>query len=144
VWDIPANQRGVIDAPLGRDPRDRTKFAVREDGRRAITHYRTVESFKNVPTTSRDLPKAASLLRVELETGRTHQIRVHVAAIGNPVIADRTYGPAVKKIGMKRQALHAAELSFEHPINGKKLRFTSPWPDDFRELVARLRAGEAP
>jgi 23S rRNA pseudouridine1911/1915/1917 synthase len=83
-------------------------------------------------------------LRLELETGRTHQIRVHGAAIGHPIIGDQTYGPSVPGLRMKRQALHAAELSFEHPVTGKMLRFASPWPDDFRALAERLRAGEGP
>ncbi len=144
VWGVPVNARGIIDAPLGRDPRARTKFTVRDDGRRAVTHYRAVETFPKILSIATDAPESASLLRLELETGRTHQIRVHAAAIGHPIIGDQTYGPSLPGLRMKRQALHAAELSFEHPVTGKMLRFASPWPDDFRALVERLRAGEAP
>lgn len=144
VFGIPLNAKGVIDAPIGRDPLARTKFAVREDGRRAVTHYRVIETFPKLPASGPDAPASAALLRVELETGRTHQIRVHGAAIGHPIVGDATYGFDLPALQMKRQALHAAELSFEHPTSGKTIRFTSPWPDDFRALVERLRAGEAP
>ncbi|MDQ6824319.1 MAG: RluA family pseudouridine synthase [Candidatus Eremiobacteraeota bacterium] len=129
VVGVPANARGIIDAPIGRDPEARTKFAVREDGRRAVTHYAVQEAFGN-----------AALLRLELETGRTHQIRVHAAAIGHPIVADATYSPDAPSFGMRRQALHAAELDFDHPINGQPLHFAAPWPADFAELIARLRA----
>ena len=128
VWGVPAAARGVIDAPLGRDPDDRTRFAVREDGRRAVTHYAVAEEF---PT--------CSLLSVSLDTGRTHQIRVHCAAIAHPVVGDAVYGPGRPRLGMARQALHAARLRFEHPIFGQPLSFESPWPDDFAALVRRLR-----
>jgi 23S rRNA pseudouridine1911/1915/1917 synthase len=144
VWGIPQNPRGAIDAPIGRDPHARTKFTVREDGRRAVTHYRVIETFERVAQTSRDAPGSAALLRLELETGRTHQIRVHTSAIGHPIIGDDTYGLALPGIGMRRQALHAAELAFAHPVTGKTLRFKAAWPDDFRALVERLRAGDRP
>jgi 23S rRNA pseudouridine1911/1915/1917 synthase len=175
VWDVPTPPHGVIDAPLGRDPRNRLKFAVREDGRRAVTRYRVVEAFTQsqspqartaAPThtagaldagartaaadaaagAQAQAPAAvfAALLRVELETGRTHQIRVHCAAIGHPIVGDATYGDPARVSRMPRQALHAAELEFRHPDTGKLLHFTSPWPEDFRLLVERLRAGGAP
>jgi 23S rRNA pseudouridine1911/1915/1917 synthase len=143
VWGTLPSERGVIDAPIGRDPRERTRFAIREDGRRARTHYQVVEKF-SIARPAHTQAQTAALVRVELETGRTHQIRVHFAAIGNPVIGDATYGPVLPGVRMRRQALHAAELSFGHPVTAEKLRFTSPWPDDFRELVDRLRKGEAP
>ena len=144
VWGIPANPRGVIDAPIGRDPHERTKFAVRDDGRRAVTHYRGVETFDRVAQAGNDAPTSAALLRLELETGRTHQIRVHAGAIGHPIVGDETYGPIVPGLRMRRQALHAAELSFAHPFTGEALRFTAAWPDDLRALYDRLRTGERP
>jgi len=130
VSGVPSNEAGIIDAPIGRDPHARVKFTVREDGRRAITRYRVVETFAE-----------AALLRLELETGRTHQIRVHCAAIGHPVIGDATYAPNAPAFGMRRQALHAAELDFDHPLTGEPLHFRAPWPADFAELIARLRSG---
>ena len=130
VGGVPSNTRGAIDAPIGRDPEERIKFTVREDGRRAVTHYRVQETFG----------ATAALLRLELETGRTHQIRVHMSAIGHPVIADEVYAPHAPAFGMRRQALHAAELTFDHPVSGQPLHFSAPWPADFAELVARLRA----
>lgn len=144
VWGIPSNARGAIDAPIGRDPHARTKFAVREDGRRAVTHYRVIEAFEHVAQTDPDAPASAALLRLELETGRTHQIRVHTSATGHPIVGDETYGPVLVGLGMRRQTLHAAELSFAHPFTGEALLFSSPWPDDFRALVERLRSGERP
>jgi 23S rRNA pseudouridine1911/1915/1917 synthase len=144
VWGIPTNPRGVIEAPIGRDPHARTKFAVREDGRRAVTHYQVVEAFSRIMPADKAAPACAALLRVELETGRTHQIRVHCAAIGHPIIGDEVYGPAYSGVIMKRQALHAAGLAFTHPFTGEHLRFRAPWPDDFASLVSRLHAGGAP
>jgi 23S rRNA pseudouridine1911/1915/1917 synthase len=144
VWGIPKNAKGAIDAPIGRDPHARTKFTVREDGRRAVTHYRVVETFEHIGQASREAPASAALLRLELETGRTHQIRVHVSAIGHPIVGDDTYGPTLPGVAMRRQALHAAELSFAHPFTGEALRFTSAWPEDFRALVERLREGNRP
>jgi len=132
VWGAPANRRGVIDSPIGRDPANPKRFAVREDGRRAVTRYRVVENF---------FFGAAALLALELETGRTHQIRVHLSAIGHPIVGDRTYGDGRPKSVMKRQALHAARLRFRHPVTGQAMAFSSPWPSDFETLVARLRAG---
>jgi 23S rRNA pseudouridine1911/1915/1917 synthase len=144
VWGIPANPRGAIEAPIGRDAHARTKFAVREDGRRAVTHYRITESFPRIAALDKTAPTSAALLRFELETGRTHQIRVHAAAIGHPIVGDGTYGPDYPGQTMKRQALHAAELTFTHPFTGEKLRFSAPWPEDFAALVTRLRASGSP
>jgi len=144
VWGIPSNPRGVIEAPLGRDPHARTKFAVREDGRRAVTRYRVAERFARVKAADAAAPTSASLLRLELETGRTHQIRVHCAAIGHPVIGDDVYGVRYPGQLMRRQALHAAELAFDHPISGEKLVFRAGWPEDLCALVERLRSGGTP
>ena len=132
VWGAMPSKRGVIDAPIGRDPSRPMRFVVRDDGRRAVTHYRVVENF---------FFGAAALLTLELETGRTHQIRVHLAATGNPIVGDAVYGPGRPSLGIKRQALHAAKLRFPHPVTGQQLEFTAPWPRDFEDLVARLREG---
>jgi 23S rRNA pseudouridine1911/1915/1917 synthase len=138
VWGRVAQVSGTIDAPLGRDPEDRTRFAVRDEGRRAVTHFRVAEIFGRQGSSTE-----ATLLHVRLETGRTHQIRVHCAAIGHPIVGDRAYGAGRDNFGMRRQALHAARLRFNHPITGEALSFTSPWPDDFATLVLRLRGERA-
>jgi len=120
---------GVIDAPIGRDPRHRTRMAVVASGRRAVTHYRVAESFED-----------ATLLEVRLETGRTHQIRVHLAHLGHPVVADPVYGRRTNPRGMRRQALHARTLALTHPISGAALTFRAPLPADFEEVLRALRA----
>jgi 23S rRNA pseudouridine1911/1915/1917 synthase len=147
VWGKPLRPRGSIAARLGRSPSNRTKVAVAkgESGRHAVTHYQVIETLDTEAG-------PVSLLRLELETGRTHQIRVHLAHIGHPVLGDATYASGFKaKAGklaeparsalaaLGRQALHAAELGFEHPMSGKRLRFTSPLPADLEALVAALR-----
>ena len=144
VWGRLAQERGVIDAPLGRDPNDRTKFAVRDGGRRAVTQYRSAETFTLRPGEHRRRampPEVLTLMQLKLETGRTHQIRVHCAAIGHPIVGDRAYAGGRPALGMPRQALHAARLRFIHPITGKAMSFTAPWPEDFAALVERLRTG---
>lgn len=152
VWDIPASNAGTVDAPLGRAPNNRTKRAIVEaatpGARHAVTHYKVLETFIRKAD---DRPLAA-LLECRLETGRTHQIRVHMAHLGHPLVGDPVYGkhfatkadalpePAktvVKAFG--RQALHAAVLGFEHPATGKHLRFEAPDPDDFRSLKNALK-----
>lgn len=149
VWGAPARPVGAVDAPLARGMRSRTKMAVaRSDhGRHAVTRYRIRERYQ----TADDKP-LASLLELELETGRTHQIRVHMAHVGHPVIADPIYGSgfaasarrlapaaraAVQSLG--RQALHAAELGFVHPVTGKRLEFASKLPPDLEALHRALR-----
>jgi 23S rRNA pseudouridine1911/1915/1917 synthase len=134
----------MIDAPLGRDPHARTKFAVRDGGRRAVTHYRVAERYPHIAPEDRTAPTAAALLHLGLETGRTHQIRVHCAAIGHPLIGDTTYGRSYLGMRMRRQALHAASLAFMHPFTGMPVSYTSAWPADFAALVERLRAGGSP
>ncbi len=132
---------GTIDLPIGRHRSDRVRMAVRSDGRAAVTHFRVVERFR-----------AHSLLRVELETGRTHQIRLHLAHLHHPIVGDPVYGGRFARPrgvsdaladtlrGFKRQALHAAALSVEHPRSGKRLTFESPVPADFERLLSVLRA----
>jgi 23S rRNA pseudouridine1911/1915/1917 synthase len=145
VWGEPRAAKGEIDAPLGRDPRDRKRIAVvRRGGRLARTGWRVSERFG-----------LATLLEVRLETGRTHQIRVHLAHSRHPVVGDPTYGGRPKKqlsLGererslasdllrcLPRQALHAVELAFTHPVTGEERTFTSPMPEDLRLALARLR-----
>lgn len=151
VWGRPKQLRGTIDAPLGRAG-DRTKRAVKreesDDAREAITHYEVVERYGEKP----DATCLASLVECELETGRTHQIRVHMAHIGHPLIGDPEYGAAFKTKanllpeqartvvnGFHRQALHAFMLQFEHPATGEVMRFEAPAPDDLEALLEALR-----
>lgn len=134
VWGHPKAAVGVVEAPIGRDPHEPLKMAVVADGREARTRYRVERRY-----TGPEL----SLLRCELETGRTHQIRVHLAAIGHPVVADSMYGPRRTFLGLERPFLHAAELSFDHPVSGERLRFTSPMPDDLTTMLAGLEPIEA-
>ncbi len=147
VWGAPSSPSGVIDAPIGRDPTARTKFAVREDGKRAVTRYRVAERF---PIGTDKRRRAASesneitLLALRLVTGRTHQIRVHCAAIGHPIVGDALYGPGRPDLGVHRQMLHAARLSFVHPVTAEPMSFEAPLPSDFAALVERLRSGVMP
>jgi 23S rRNA pseudouridine1911/1915/1917 synthase len=122
----PPARSGTIEAPIGRDPRVRTRMAVGgAHAREARTHFEL----------DRALPDS-SLLRLHLETGRTHQIRVHLRAIGHPVAGDPEYGTA-GLFGLERQFLHAARLSFDHPITGERVEVRSPLPDDLRRALAR-------
>ena len=133
---------GTVDAPIDRHRTDRLKMAVRPDGRDAVTHYRLAERFAH-----------HTLLNVALETGRTHQIRVHLAHIGHPLVGDPLYGgrrqltpgasPKLREAlkAFNRQALHAGRLAFEHPITGKAVDVSSPLPADFKRLLAVLREG---
>ncbi|HEY6545992.1 MAG TPA: 23S rRNA pseudouridine(1911/1915/1917) synthase RluD [Dokdonella sp.] len=135
---------GRVDEPIGRHPRDRLKQAVREDGREAITHYRVRERFR-----------AMTLVECRLETGRTHQIRVHMAHVRHPLVGDSQYGgllrlpkgasPALAEAlrGFKRQALHAERLEFVHPKTGKPAAFEAPLPADLQALLAALREDDA-
>ena len=118
---------GRIDAPLGRDPENRKRYAVVDDGKHAVTNFRVLERFKDF-----------SLLELELETGRTHQIRVHMKYIGHPIVGDPLYGPRTV-IGTNGQYLHAGTLGFTHPRTGERLHFTSPLPDFFKEYLESLR-----
>jgi 23S rRNA pseudouridine1911/1915/1917 synthase len=151
VWGAPDRPKGVIDAPLDRSPINREKQAVREGGRDAITHWEMRERY--VSKEGKDAGKpVTSLLACMLETGRTHQIRVHLAHIGHPIMGDETYATGFKtKAGrlatearealdaLGRQALHAAVLGFTHPVTGETLRFEAPLPPDMARLIAALR-----
>jgi 23S rRNA pseudouridine1911/1915/1917 synthase len=150
VWGVPDRPRGVIDAPLARSAANRTKIAVvtgEGAGRRAVTRYQVLASF-----TAGGAQPVASLLRLLLETGRTHQVRVHLAHIGHPLLGDMTYGAGFKASARRlppaaqaaltalgRQALHAAELTFVHPVTGRRLAFESKLPRDMEALVAALQ-----
>ena len=122
---------GTIDAPIGRHPKFDYKFAVMADGRHSITHYEVLEAHR-----------FASLLEVHLETGRTHQIRVHMAALKHPCVADLTYGadPALaRRVGLERQWLHAVKLGFEHPESGEYVEYESTYPDDLARALEIIR-----
>ena len=130
---------GTIDAPIDRHPVDRVRMAVRHGGREAVTHYRVIRRYR-----------AHTHVRVELETGRTHQIRVHMAHAGYPLVGDRVYGGrlafpkgASEELrqalrNFSRQALHAARLKFDHPVTGRPLEFASALPADMRALLEEL------
>jgi 23S rRNA pseudouridine1911/1915/1917 synthase len=132
VQGHPDPSSGTIDAPIDRHPGADYKFAVVAGGRASVTHYETVEAYR-----------AASLLDIELETGRTHQIRVHMAAIRHPCVGDLTYGAdpvLANRLGLTRQWLHARELAFEHPSTGLPVRVSAPVPADLQHALDVLRA----
>jgi 23S rRNA pseudouridine1911/1915/1917 synthase len=149
VWGAPDRAAGIVDAPLGRAQADREKMAVvvAARGRAARTHWRAIERYgpANKPV--------VSFVACRLETGRTHQIRVHMAHIGHPIVGDPVYATGFKSKAaqlpdeardavthLRRQALHAAVLAFDHPITGEALRFESPWPDDLKPAREALAA----
>lgn len=132
VQGHPDPSSGTIDAPIGRHPKHEYKFTVAQDGKPSVTHYSTLEAFT-----------AASLLEIELETGRTHQIRVHFSAFKHPLVGDTLYGCDPKlatKLGMERQWLHAMKLGFIHPTKGEYVSFESSYPEDLESSLAILRA----
>jgi 23S rRNA pseudouridine1911/1915/1917 synthase len=132
VQGHPDPLRGTVDAPIGRHPSGDGRFAVVADGRPSVTHYDTLEAFR-----------AASLVSVHLETGRTHQIRVHMAAIRHPCVGDLLYGAdpvLAARLGLTRQWLHAVSLTFAHPADGREVTFTSDYPADLAHALDILRA----
>lgn len=150
AWGAPNRQRGTVDAPIDRHPHAREKMAVRERGREAVTHWEVLETFGD-----RHQKPAATLLACQLETGRTHQIRVHLAHIGHPLMGDGVYGPHFKTkanalhdagqialTALDRQALHASMLTLEHPRTGAILEWMSDLPGDLAALRTALRATE--
>lgn len=129
VQGVIVEESGTIDAPIGRHEVDRKKMSVNtRTGKRAVTHFKVLERFNN-----------ATYLEVRLETGRTHQIRVHMAYIGHPVIGDKIYGGKQQKYNIEGQALHAKTLGFHHPTTGKYMEFTTQLPEYFTDLLKQLR-----
>jgi 23S rRNA pseudouridine1911/1915/1917 synthase len=150
VWGVPAQPKGTIDAPIGRHPRLRARMAVQPGQRAAVTHWTVCEQYRGHTGTP-----VASLLECRLETGRTHQIRVHLAHIGHPLLGDEVYGAGFRSkaallteparaalAALGRQALHASLLGFAHPRTGQVLQFRSPLPADLARLRASLAAGD--
>jgi 23S rRNA pseudouridine1911/1915/1917 synthase len=144
VWGIPKSRQQTVDAPIGRSNRDRKKMAITEKGRNAITHLDFIQA----------IPPLASVAKCRLETGRTHQIRVHMAHIGHGIIGDGHYGRPMRSAQMpdnalkaalhelrqfNRQALHASTLGLNHPISGEPLEFTTPPPKDMQDLIDGLK-----
>ena len=130
VYGIIEENKGRINAPIGRDKTDRKKMAVVEDGKPAVTNFTVLERFDGY-----------TLVECKLETGRTHQIRVHMKYIGHPLVGDPLYGPK-KVIGNTGQFLHAKLIGFNHPKDGRYLEFTVDMPDNFKEILEKLRKGE--
>nr|WP_211229413.1 RluA family pseudouridine synthase [Nakamurella lactea] len=133
IQGFPDPTAGTIDAPIGRHPKADYKFAVVAGGRESVTHYETLEAFRS-----------ATLLEVHLETGRTHQIRVHFSAMKHPLVGDLTYGAdptLAKTVALQRQWLHARSLSFAHPADGRTVRFDSDYPADLAAALDVLRQG---
>jgi 23S rRNA pseudouridine1911/1915/1917 synthase len=131
VQGHPDPLQGTVDAPIGRHPKHDYKFAVMADGKASVTHYETLEAHR-----------FASLLEVHLETGRTHQIRVHMAALKHPCLGDLTYGAdptLAARVGLTRQWLHAVRLGFEHPDSGEYVEYESDYPEDLQHALDTLR-----
>jgi len=129
VHGVLKDDKGTINAPIGRHPIDRKKMSINEkNGREAVTHYRVLERFRQF-----------TYIECQLETGRTHQIRVHMASIGHPLLGDSVYGPAKCPFRLTGQTLHAGVLGIIHPRTGEYMEFTAPLPDYFEELLRKLR-----
>ena len=118
----------TIDMPIGRDKNDRKKMAVTEDGKKAITHFRVLKRYGNY-----------TLLRVKIDTGRTHQIRVHMAKIGHPIIGDEVYSNGKNEFNVHGQMLHSTYLKFKHPVTGKELELEAPLPQYFQDVLEQLK-----
>ena len=119
---------GTVDKPLARSPKDRKKIAIVEGGRRAVTHYTVQERFGSY-----------TYIKAQLETGRTHQIRVHMASLGHPLLGDQVYGPEKQPLSVAGQMLHAGLLGFRHPVTNATMEFTAPLPEDFASILEKLR-----
>lgn len=129
-WGAPESRSGVIDAPVGRHPVDRTRMAVVSAGRPSRTHYEVIDRWST---------PEVSLLSCRLETGRTHQIRVHVSAIGHAIVGDQLYGGSRSALRIDRPFLHAEHLAFDHPRTGDRLAFDAPLPEELVAVLAALR-----
>ncbi len=136
VWGHPLAASGLIDAPIGRSPRDPTRMAVVRDGREARTRYDVDARFVR--------PDRVSQVECKLESGRTHQIRVHLTAIGHPVVGDPVYGRRIERFGLRRPFLHARRLGFDHPRTGQPMSFESPIPADLAEVLSHCFVDEGP
>ncbi|MCQ4726334.1 RluA family pseudouridine synthase [Anaerotignum faecicola] len=129
VFNNIKTDEGTIDKPIGRNPKDRKKMAVLQaGGRRAVTHYTVIERFGKY-----------TFIEAKLETGRTHQIRVHMASIGHPLLGDEVYGSAKQPFKLNGQVLHARILGFVHPVSGEYMEFEAPLPEYFQKLLEKLR-----
>lgn len=128
VYNNIKEDEGTIDKPLGRNPSDRKKMAVVQGGRRAVTHYRVLDRLGKF-----------TYIEAQLETGRTHQIRVHMTYAGHPLLGDSVYGPKKQPFNLKGQVLHARVLGFVHPVTGEYMEFESPLPEYFQKLLERCR-----
>jgi len=126
----PGTATGVVDAPIARDPKQRKRMAVVREGRPAVTEFEVIDD---------QFRDGQALVRLKLLTGRTHQIRVHMAFIGCPVVGDQVYGFRKQRLRLKRHFLHAAELAFDHPTRGERLRFTADLPLGLRNILEKLR-----
>lgn len=132
VWGVPEAPHGIIDAPVGRSKSDPLKMAVVTNGRPARTDYRVIGTYSS--------PALVSRLECRLETGRTHQIRVHLSSINHPLVGDPVYGQRRPHLGLKRPFLHASELAFVHPMTNERVTFTSPLASDLREWLDKAKA----
>lgn len=119
----------TIDMPIGRSSKDRKKMAVTKNGKEAVTHFKVLERFNKY-----------TLLEVKIDTGRTHQIRVHLSEIGHPVVGDEVYSNGKNEFGVKGQLLHAKSLDFKHPVTGKKMHLEAELPVEFKEVLEKLRS----
>ena len=135
AWGHFDSKSGVIDASIGRDPRDPLKMAVVREGKWARTHFEVLEEFTE--------PAALSLVKCTLETGRTHQIRVHLAATGHAVVGDSTYGGARSSLRSPRPMLHAARLAFVHPVTGEQMQYGAGMPSDMTDVISRCSSPAA-
>ncbi|MEO1644029.1 MAG: RluA family pseudouridine synthase [Chloroflexota bacterium] len=132
VERLPKTMMGRIDAPIGRDPKQRKRMGVVNGGKDAVTEFEVVDT---------DFRDGRALVRIKIETGRTHQIRVHMAFVGAPIIGDTVYGFNRQRIGLKRNFLHAHELAFDHPTTGERMTFTSALPAGLQNTLDKLREG---
>ncbi len=128
VRGVIAENEATINMPIGRSTKDRKKMAVTKNGKEAITHFKVIDRFRNY-----------TYLQVRIETGRTHQIRVHMAEIGHPVVGDMVYSNGKNEFGVEGQMLHAKSLDFKHPITGKQMHLEAPLPEYFEEVLKKLK-----